>query len=72
MDQAKQYCIIYNAKLRHKEMENICLVVHKYICFISTLSDYTDYQLEKTEIILRKLDSSLYNITKVIPWIAQK
>ena len=46
MNQAKQYCIIYNAKLRPKEMENICLVIYKYIWFMSILSDYTVYQLE--------------------------
>ena len=39
---------------------------------MSTLTDDTDYQLEETEMILRKLDSPLYNIIKGIPWIAQK
>ena len=39
---------------------------------MSTLPDYTDYQLEETKMILRKLDPPLYNITKGIPWIAQK
>ena len=53
-------------------MENIYLVVYKYIRFMSTLPDYTDYQLGETEMILRKLDPLLYNITKGIPWIVQK
>ena len=53
-------------------MENICLVIYKYICLMSTLPDDTDYQLEETDMILRKLDPPLYNITKGIPWIAQK
>ena len=48
-------------------MANICLVIYKYICFISILPDYTDYQLEETEMILRKLDPPLYNIIKRIP-----
>ena len=43
MEQAKQYCIIYNATLTPKEIENICLVIYKYICFMSTLPDYTEY-----------------------------
>ena len=43
IDQAKQYCIIYNAKLTPKEMQNIGLVVYKYICCMSTLPEYTDY-----------------------------
>ena len=72
MDQAKQYCIRYNAKLTPQEMENICLAVYKYICCMSTLPDYTEYQLEETEMILRKLDPPLYNITKRISWIARK
>ena len=67
MDQAKQYYIMYNAKLTPKEIENICLVVYKYICFMSTLPYYADYQLEETEMIVRKLDLPLYNITKGIP-----
>ena len=72
MDQAKQYCIIYNAKLTPKEMEHICRVTYKYICFMSTLPYYTDYQLEETGMILRNLDPPLYNITKGIPKIGQK
>ena len=72
MDQAKQYCIIYNAKLSQKEMKNICVVVYQYICFMSTPPDHIDYQREQTEMILRKLDPPLYNITKGPPWIAQK
>ena len=72
MNQAKQYCIIYNAKLTAKEMENICLLTFKYICFMLTLPDYTDYKLEESEMMLRKLDSPFYDITKAIPWIAQK
>ena len=72
MDQAKQYCIMYNAKLTDKDMENIWFVIYKYISFISTLPDYTNYKLEESDRILRKLDPHLYNITKGIPWIAQK
>ena len=47
-------------------MQNICLIVYKYIYCMSTLPDYADYQLEETEMILRKLDPPLYNITKGI------
>ena len=72
MQQAKQYCIIYNADLTQKEMENICLVVCQYICFISTLPDYTNYQLEESEMITTRLNTILYNITKGIPWLALK
>ena len=39
---------------------------------MSTLQDYTDYQLEESEMILRKRDPPLYNITKDTPWIAQR
>ena len=53
-------------------MEHICFVVYKYICFMSTLPDHTDNQLAERERILRTLDLPLYNITKGIPWIAQK
>ena len=51
LEQAKQYCIIYNADLTQKEMDNICLVICKYPCFMSTLADYTNYQLEESEMI---------------------
>ena len=44
LEQAKQYCIIYNADLISKGMENILLVVYKYLCFMSTLPDYTNYE----------------------------
>ena len=71
LEQAKQYCIIYNADLTQKEMDNICLVVYKYLCFMSTLPDYTNYQLEESEMITKRLDTPLYNITKGIPWLAQ-
>ena len=53
-------------------MRNIWLVTYKYISLMSTLQDYTDYQLEESEMILRKLDPPLYNITKDTPWIAQR
>ena len=72
MEQAKQYFIIYNATLTLKEMQNICLVTYKYICFMSTLPDYTDYQLKESEMITKRLDPHLYNITKRIAWLAQK
>ena len=52
MEQAKQYCIIYNATLTPKENKNICLVTYKYICFMSTLPDYTEYQLKESEMIV--------------------
>ena len=71
MDQDKQYCIIYDPTLTAKEMENICLVAYEYICFVSTVPDYTDYQRQETEMILRKLDPPPENITKGMPWIAQ-
>ena len=72
MEQAKHYCIIYNADLTQQEMENICLVVYKYLSFMSTLPDYTDYQLEAPEMITKRLDTPLDNITKGIPWLTQK
>ena len=72
MEQAQQYCIIYNADLTQKEMENICLVVYKYICFMSRLPDYTEYQLKESAMIVRKLEPPVYNRMKDIPWIAQK
>ena len=72
LDQAKQYCIIYNAGLTQQEMDNICFAVYKYICFMSKLPDYTDYQLKASEMITKRLDTSPYNITKGISWPAQK
>ena len=72
LEQVKQYCIIYNADLTQKEMENICLVVYKYLSFMSTFPDYTNYQLVESEMITKRLDTPLYNITKGIPWLAQK
>ena len=53
-------------------MENICIVLYKYICFMSILLDYADYQVEVPELILRKLDPPLYNITNGMPSIPQK
>ena len=72
LEQAKQYCISYNADLTQKQMENICLVVYKYLCFMSTLPDYANNQLEESEMITKSLHTPLYNITKGIPWLAQK
>ena len=72
MEQARTYCRIYSTDLTPKEMDNICLVVYKYICFMSTLLDYRDYQLKQSEIITKRLDPPLYNITKCIPWLVQK
>ena len=71
-EQAKQYCIIYNSDLTYKEMENIYLVVYKYLCCMSTLPDCTDYQLEESEMITKSLDTPLHNITKGIPWLIHK
>ena len=42
MEQGKQYCIIHNATLTTKEIENICLALNKYICFMCTLLHYTE------------------------------
>ena len=70
LEQAKQYCIIYNGDLTHNEMDNICLVVYKYLSFMSTLPDYTNYQLVESEMITKRLDTLLYNITKCIPVLA--
>ena len=39
---------------------------------MSTLPDYTDYQLKESDVIKKRLDPPLYNITKGIPWLAQK
>ena len=72
MEQAKQYCIIYNADLIQQEMKNMCLVVYNYLCFMSTLPDYTDYQLEESEMITKRLYTPLYHITQGIPWLVQK
>ena len=44
LEQAKQYCIIYNADLIQKAMENICHIIYKYLCCMSTLPDDTNYQ----------------------------
>lgn len=68
MEQAKQYCIIYNAYLTTKEMQTICLVVQKYIGFISTLPHYTKSEVKESAMKVRKLDPALYNITKRTPW----
>ena len=38
---------------------------------MSTLSDYTNYQLVESELITKGLDTLLYDITKGIPWLAQ-
>ena len=72
MEQARTYCRIYSADLTHKGMDNICLAVYKYICYMSTLSDYTDYQLKESEMITTRLDPPVYNITKGIPWLVQR
>ena len=39
---------------------------------MSTLPDYTDYQLKELEMIIRKLDQPVYNPMKGILWIALK
>ena len=39
---------------------------------MSTLSDYPEYQLKKSEMIIRKLDPPVYNPIRGIPWIALK
>ena len=39
---------------------------------MSTLPDYTNYQLVESEMITQRLDTQLYNINKGIPWLAQK
>ena len=39
---------------------------------MSTLPDHTNYQLVESEMITKSLDTPLYNITKGIPWLAQK
>ena len=39
---------------------------------MSTLSDYTEYQLKESEMIVRKLDLHLYNPMGGIPLIALK
>ena len=39
---------------------------------MSTLTDYTEYQLKESEMIVRKLDPPMYNIMKGMRWIAQK
>lgn len=64
MVQAKQYFIIYNGKLTEKEMQNICLVTYKYICFMSAQPNYTGDQLDESDMILGKLDPPWYNINK--------
>ena len=60
---------MYNASLTTKEIGNICLVTYMYICFMSTRSDYTEYQVKESEIIIRKLELLVYNPIKGIPWI---
>ena len=71
MQQGKQYCIIYHADLTQKQMLNIYLVVYKYPCFMSTFPDCTDYQFYESEMITKRLDTPLYNITKGILWPVQ-
>ena len=39
---------------------------------MSTLPDYATSQLEESGMITNRLDTPLYNITKGIPWLAQK
>ena len=58
--------------LTQKEMENICPVICKYLCFISTLPDDTHYELQESEMMTKRLDTSLYNIIKGIRRLAQK
>ena len=53
-------------------MENIFLVTCKYICFMSTLPDYTEYQLKESEMVIRQLYPPVYNPSKGIRWIPQK
>ena len=69
--QAKEYCIIYNSDFTQKEMDNICLVVYKYLWFMSTLPNYINYQLVESEMLTKRLDTPLYNITKGIACLAQ-
>ena len=52
-------------------MDYICLAVYEYICFMSTVPDYTDYQLKESEMITKRLDQPRYNIIKGILWLAQ-
>ena len=39
---------------------------------MSTLPDYTDYQLKESEMITKRLDPPLYNIIKRIPWLVRR
>ena len=43
MKQATQFCMIYNADLAQQEIDNICLTVYNYKCFISTFPDLIEY-----------------------------
>ena len=36
---------------------------------MSTRSDYTEYQVKESEMIIRKLEPLVYNPIKGIPWI---
>ena len=72
MEQARTYCCIYSVDLSPTEMDNICLAVYKHICFMSTLLDYTDYQLKASEIITKSLDTAANNIIPSITWLATK
>ena len=72
MEDARTYCRIYSADLSHKEINNISLAVYKYICFMSTLLNYTHYQLKGSEMIYKRFDTPLYNITKGITCLVQR
>lgn len=53
-------------------MENQFLVTYKWIWFMSTLIDYTDYELATAEIMQRKVDTGFANIIKGSSWIAKQ
>ena len=72
MGQARTYCRIYSSDLFTEKMDNISLTVCKYICFMSTLADYTDYALKESEIITNGLYPPLDDITNCIPWLVQE
>ena len=38
---------------------------------MSTLPDYTKYQLVESDMMTQRLDTPVYDITKGIPWLAQ-
>ena len=71
MEEGRIDCRIYSADLLSIATDHMGLAVCKYIHVMSTLTDYTDYQLNKFEVITKRLDSCLYNIIKGIPWLVQ-